>query len=123
MIADVQIDKKGLCYNNNELLKAAGVSIPLTAEHIAEIEKCASDILYFVHNYVNIVTLDDGVQKFKTYPYQDEWIDACYNNRFVIGKWSRQSGKCVSPGTMLKLRNTETGEEVEMTAKEFYEIA
>lgn len=106
MVEDLpDIDKKSLCYLNNENLKAAGVKLPLTAEQIQEIERCTEDIIYFVKNYVKIVTLDDGVQNFHLYPYQEEWINACYNNRFVMGKWSRQSGKCVSPGTMITVRH------------------
>ena len=117
------IDKKSLCYMNNENLKAAGVKLPLTAEQILEIEKCANDIIYFVKNYVKIVTLDDGVQNFHLHPYQEEWINACYNNRFVMGKWSRQSGKCVSPETRIDLRNKKTGEEKTMTMEELYNLS
>jgi len=116
------IDKKTLCYMNNENLKAAGVKMPLTAEQILEIEKCTNDIIYFVKNYVKIVTLDDGVQNFHLHPYQEEWINACYNNRFVMGKWSRQSGKCISPETRIDLRNKKTGEEKTMTMEEFHKM-
>ena len=116
------IDKKSLCFLNNENLKAAGVKLPLTAEQILEIEKCATDIIYFVKNYVRIVTLDDGVQNFHLYPYQEEWIESCYNNRFVMGKWSRQSGKCVSPETKIHLRNKTTGEELEISMEEFHKM-
>jgi len=116
------IDKKSLCYLHNENLKAAGVKLPLTAEQILEIEKCTTDIIYFVKNYVRIVTLDDGVQNFHLYPYQEEWITACYNNRFVMGKWSRQSGKCVSPETKIRLRNKTTGKETEISMENFHKM-
>lgn len=113
MVEDLpDIDKKSLCYLNNENLKAAGVKLPMTAEQIQEIERCSRDIIYFVKNYVKIVTLDDGVQNFHLYPYQEEWINACYNNRFVMGKWSRQSGKCVSPGTMITVRHDGVEEKI-----------
>lgn len=116
------IDKKSLCFLNNETLKGAGVKLPLTAEQILEIEKCTTDIIYFVKNYVKIVTLDDGVQNFHLYPYQEEWINACYNNRFVMGKWSRQSGKCVSPETKIRLRNKTTGNETEISMENFHKM-
>lgn len=116
------IDKKSLCFLNNENLKSAGVKLPLTAEQILEIEKCTTDIIYFVKNYVRIVTLDDGVQNFHLYPYQEEWITACYNNRFVMGKWSRQSGKCVSPETKIRLRNKTTGNETEISMENFHKM-
>ena len=116
------IDKKSLCYLNNENLKAAGVKLPLTAEQIQEIERCSNDIIYFVKNYVKIVTLDDGVQNFHLHPYQEEWINTCYNNRFVMGKWSRQSGKCVSPETTVRIRNKKTGKEMKVSMQELREM-
>lgn len=115
------IDKAALCYMNNELLKAHGVSLPMTQEQIDEITRVSNDILYFVKNYVKIMTLGKGVQYFALHDYQEEWIEACQNNRFVMGKWSRQSGKCVSPETTIRVRNKQTGEEKTVTIKDFFD--
>lgn len=109
MIKDVEIDKAKHCYKGNEMLKGANVSLPLSEEHKSELQQIAKDISYFVNEYVNIVTLDKGVQKFKTHPYQQDWIQKCYDNRFLIGKWSRQSGKCVAGNTMIIVKNKLTG--------------
>ena len=123
MIPDLpDIDKKTLCYLNNEKLKAARVKLPLTAEQVLEIEKCSTDIIYFVKNYVKIVTLDEGIQNFHLYPYQEEWIESCYNNRFVMGKWSRQSGKCVSPESKIQIRHKKSGQEMEVSMAEFHKM-
>ena len=115
------IDKKNLCYLNNENLKRHGVSLTLTEEQEKEIERVATDIIYFVSNYVKIVTLDDGVQYFNLYDYQKQWIEACYNHRFVIGKWSRQSGKCVSPDTKIRVKNKKSGEISEISIADLYD--
>lgn len=64
-----------------------------TPEQIEELIKCRDDILYFATNYVKIVTLDYGEILFEPYEYQLEAIEALKNNRFLIGLWSRQSGK------------------------------
>lgn len=114
------LDKETFCHKNNENIKAYGVTIPYTQEQLDEIEKCATDIIYFVENYVKIVTLDNGIQLFDLHDYQREWIKTCNENRFVMGKWSRQSGKCISPHATIRVRNKETGEEMTIEAEEFF---
>ena len=111
MIEDVDVEKEGRnCYKNNSLLMAKGVQLPLTQEHIDEIKKVANDIEYFIRTYVKIITLDSGPQLFGLHDYQKDWINKCQNNKFVIGKWSRQSGKCVTEDTMITVRNKNTNE-------------
>lgn len=87
------IDYKNLCYMNQERLMRAGVKLDFTQEQINEIKKCAGDIDYFVRNYVKITTLDNGVQCMNLRPYQEEFINTCFNNRFVIAMMARQMGK------------------------------
>ena len=50
-------------------------------------------------HYVKIVTLDHGLQPFKTYDFQEKLINNFHDNRFNICKMPRQTGKsttCVS---------------------------
>lgn len=109
MLKDLEFERTpSMCYKNNTLLKAMGIAIPITEEHEEEIKKCASDVIYFIKNYVKIITLDNGPQLFNLHEYQRKWIETCANNRFVIGKWSRQSGKCVTYDTMITVRNKNT---------------
>ena len=60
---------------------------------LSEIGKCADNPLYFINNYCQIVSLNDGVVLFKTFDYQNEFIELVNNNRFVISKQARQCGK------------------------------
>jgi hypothetical protein len=80
-------------YLGNPLLKKANISIEYTQEQIDEIVKCYDDPLYFAENYVQIVTIDKGLQPFKMYPFQKKMIKRFHDNRFNICKLPRQSGK------------------------------
>jgi len=80
-------------YLSNPALKAAGVQIPFTEDNIQEYLKCTKDPLYFIEHYCKIVSLDDGVVQFKPFLYQKRIIEALHNNKKVIGKLFRQSGK------------------------------
>lgn len=80
-------------YLGNPLLKKANISIEYTQEQIDEIIKCYDDPLYFAEHYVQIVTIDKGLQPFKMYPFQKKMIRRFHDNRFNICKLPRQSGK------------------------------
>jgi len=80
-------------YLGNPLLKKANTSIEFTEEQIIEFVKCREDPVYFANNYVQIVTLDHGLQLFKPYDFQEKLIKNFHNNRFNICKMPRQTGK------------------------------
>ena len=86
-------------YLGNPLLKKANTKQEFTQEQVAEFIKCAEDPIYFARNYVQIVTLDKGLQPFKMYPFQEKLVKNFHNHRFNICKMPRQTGKsttCVS---------------------------
>jgi hypothetical protein len=86
-------------YLGNPLLKKANTPIEFSQEQIEEYIRCKDDPVYFAQNYVQIVTLDHGLQPFKTYEFQEKLINNFHNNRFNICKMPRQTGKsttCVS---------------------------
>jgi len=80
-------------YDNNPNLKAAYVQLQFTQHQIEERIKCAKDPIYFIENYVKIMTLDGGIEPFKMWPFQKKLVDAIHNNRFVISKVARRAGK------------------------------
>jgi len=80
-------------YLGNPNLKKANVSVEFTQEQIQEFDKCSKDPLYFIQNYVKIVSLDHGLVPFKMYDFQKEMIGTMHSNRFTICKLPRQSGK------------------------------
>jgi hypothetical protein len=87
------VSKKSTKYLGNSNLKAAGVNVNFSPEQIEEYVKCSQDPLYFIKNYVKIVSLDKGLVPFEPYDYQEEMIRTIHENRFVIGKLPRQTGK------------------------------
>jgi len=80
-------------YLGNPLLKKANTPIEFTQEQIEEFINCKKDPVYFAKNYVQIVTLDHGLQPFKMYAFQEKLINNFHNNRFNICKMPRQTGK------------------------------
>ena len=54
-------------YLGNANLKSAGVNINFSPEQIEEYMKCANDPLFFISNYVKIVSLDKGLVPFEPY--------------------------------------------------------
>jgi hypothetical protein len=80
-------------YLGNPNLKKANTQIEFTQDNIEEYLKCKDNPVYFAQNYVKIVTLDHGLQPFKTYDFQERLINNFYQNRFNICKMPRQTGK------------------------------
>ena len=80
-------------YLGNPNLKRANVQQNWTKKQLLEYSKCMEDPLYFIQNYVKIVSLDEGLIPFKMYPFQKDMVGTFHNNRFTICKLPRQSGK------------------------------
>jgi hypothetical protein len=80
-------------YLGNPNLKKVNVPVEFTQEQIIEFDRCSKDPLYFIQNYVKIVSLDEGLVPFKMYDFQKEMVGTMHNNRFTICKLPRQSGK------------------------------
>ena len=80
-------------YLGNPNLVKVGVKNEYTKDQIIEYQKCAEDPIYFMVNYIKIVSLDEGLVPFKMYGFQKKIVETIHNNRFTICKLPRQSGK------------------------------
>lgn len=80
-------------YLSNPNLKKIGVDIEFTQEQIEDYVKCAKDPIYFIRKFVKIVHVDHGLIPLDLYEYQERMINTFSDNRFVITKMPRQSGK------------------------------
>ena len=80
-------------YLGNPNLKKANTQLDWTEEQVLEYQKCMDDPLYFITTYIKIISLDEGLVKFKPYTFQKEMIGTFHKNRFTICKLPRQSGK------------------------------
>ena len=80
-------------YLGNPNLKATNVEVQFTEEQIGEYLRCSQDPVHFIKNYVKIVNLNDGLVPFELYDFQKRFVEKIHQNRFVISKFPRQSGK------------------------------
>ncbi len=80
-------------YLGNPNLKRTGTTEQFSEEQIVEYQKCSQDPLYFIENYVRIVSLDHGLVPFDMYDFQKGMVTSMHDNRFTIHKLPRQSGK------------------------------
>ena len=80
-------------YLGNPNLKNVGQQIDWTEESLAEYMKCKDSVEYFISHYVKIIHVDQGLVPFEMYPYQKDMIHKFNDNRFVICKMPRQTGK------------------------------
>ncbi len=81
------------CFQNNPRLKDSGQKIAYSQDMIDEMTRCAQDPVYFIKKYVKIVNVDHGIIPFELYPYEERYVRTMHENRFVICKFPRQSGK------------------------------
>ena len=61
-------------YLGNPNLKKANVQQEWTKEELLEYSRCMEDPLYFIQNYVKIISLDEGLVPFKLYDFQKEMV-------------------------------------------------
>lgn len=80
-------------YLGNPNLKKVNTPVEFTKEQILEYQKCSEDPIYFMREYIQIVSLDEGLVPFKMYPFQEHIVRTIHDNRFTICKLPRQSGK------------------------------
>ena len=80
-------------YLGNPKLKSANVPVEFAEEELAEYIKCQSDPVYFIKKYVKIIHVDKGLVPFDLYSFQENMVETFHDNRFVICKMPRQSGK------------------------------
>ena len=80
-------------YLGNPNLKKSNIQQEWTKEEVQEYTECMKDPLYFIENYMKIISLDEGLIPFRMYNFQKEMVGTFHNNRFTIAKMPRQSGK------------------------------
>ena len=80
-------------YLGNPNLKKANTALDFTPDEVQEVIKCSEDPVYFIKNYIKIVSLDKGLIPFDMYHFQEEMVEKFHAERFNIAKLPRQSGK------------------------------
>ena len=88
-------------YLGNPNLKRGKVNIEYTQEQIEEYILCAKNPVYFIEKYIQIVNIDEGLIPFKPYDFQKDIIELVKDERFVICKMPRQTGKTTTIAAVL----------------------
>ena len=83
-------------YLGNINVKRAGVESEWTEDQILEYKKCMESPVYFIENYIKIISLDEGLVPFKLYDYQEDLITHFDESRFSIVLACGQSGKSIT---------------------------
>jgi len=87
-----------MTYNGNPNLSRIHETQSLTQDQVEEYIKCADPVngpIYFIKKYIRIVHVDKGLIPFNLWDFQEDIINKVNNNRFVICKMARQSGKAL----------------------------
>ena len=113
-------NKENYGYKGNLSLKPINQTVDWTQETLYEYTKCATDIKYFINNYVKIENVDEGLIKFKLRDYQHRMVDSIVNSRYSIFLCSRQIGKCQLASETITIKNKTTGEIMEVPIGDFY---
>lgn len=107
----------------NKAIKAADQTVFTTVADakymINEINHCIDDIVYFAENYFTIVS-DKGKEIISLYDKQREVLEGIKDSKNSVILAARQSGKCVSNNSLIKLKNKKTNKIIEMTIGDFY---
>ena len=77
-------------YLGNPNLKRANVAQNFTDDQVKEFIKCSKDPVYFIKNYIQIISLDRGLIPFELYDFQESMVERFHANRFNIAKLPRQ---------------------------------
>lgn len=76
-------------YNGIRTLKKSYTKLPLTQDHLTEIEKCSEDLFYFVRNYCRILT-KEGITFPEFRQYQIDFLEILSRGRDVVSSLPRQ---------------------------------
>ena len=80
-------------YLGNPNLKNVAQKINWTEENLTTYMLCKEDSEHFIRNFVKIIHVDRGLVSFEMYDYQKDMVHKFNDNRFVICKMPRQTGK------------------------------
>jgi hypothetical protein len=108
---------------DRSLVKTAHKRQSFTESEIEEFKRCMENPHYFLDNYFYIQHPTKGKMLYTAFDYQKRLIDSYHNHRFAINLLPRQAGKCVrGDTTMIRLRNKHTGDHVELSIGDFFEM-
>lgn len=106
-------------HEGNPEIRKSNISFNYTDREIAEIKKCAKDVVYFANTYCKVMT-EDGYEQVVLRDYQEDILRQFMSNQHNILLSARQIGKCHLYNTVIEIRNTKTGEIEKITIGDLY---
>lgn len=82
--------------DKKDIIKRAYSDSSYTVDTLKELDRCRTDPVYFIENYMFAQHPKKGLVRFKMYEFQKDMVRMMKENRFTISMVSRQSGKCLS---------------------------
>lgn len=90
-------------FDNIKGVRKADIKYAMTDEEFEEYVKCKSSIHYFAQKYCKIKREDGSVGSIKLREYQKRMLDLYMSNRYCLLNCSRQTGKCLTVNTLVKI--------------------
>ena len=106
-------------FNNEVGVRKAKLQFAMTKKELDEYTKCKLNIHYFAEKYCKIKREDGTIGPMVLRGYQKDIIDLFSNNNYSILMASRQTGKCLTFTSVVKLKD-EYGNEYGITVGELY---
>ena len=121
-VPDIIVEQSDFYRNNDQLATFKPGKYEFSLLQKLEYVKCFKDVIYFTQKYGKIISIDDGIIPFKLYPFQKKLLRLYQKNRFVVAAQCRQSGKCVTGDTVIRLRYVKNNDYyiVKGTAKDLH---
>lgn len=101
-------------------VRAPRVELLLTDQQEDEFVECSMDAHYFAANYYKITTIDKGFILFDMHDYQKQLFHDFQDHRFNAVVQARQSGKCVDGDSIVRVYDTVSNEEFDITIEELH---
>lgn len=92
----------------NDIVKKGHVKDRYNVDRVAELERCATDPIYFIENYIKVQHPKHGRVPLILREYQKEFVKAYHEYDHVVGLAGRQLGKCVTGDTKINKDGKET---------------
>lgn len=111
-------------YGGDPSLRGLKEEIPITRAQIEEMIRCKEDIIYFANNFFYIINQDEGQIKIPLRDYQKQilkvYSEPPNGKRHILNMQGRQSGKCFSRLSTIRVRNKLTGEESDLDVSSLF---
>jgi len=105
---------------DNSLIKVGHAKQRFTEKDLQDFAQCQNDPHFFLDNFFYIQHPTKGKLKYKAFEYQTRLIDSYHNYRFNVNLLPRQTGKCVTGDSYIRVRQKSTGKVFNIPIQEYF---